>query len=127
MLLSELAKPTAHTLHGGDVEVGALCYNSRKVQPGDVFCCVTGTFADGHAFAKQAIDAGAAALVVEHRLPFDIAQVQVENTRIAMAEMAAALHDYPARSMCMIGVTGTNGKTSVTYMLKAILEGGRQR
>ena len=122
MLLSELAKPIAHTLYGEDTEVGALCYNSRKVQPGDVFCCVTGTFADGHAFAKQAIDAGAAALVVEHRLPFDIPQLLVDNTRIAMAEMAASLYHYPSSSMCMVGVTGTNGKTSVTYMIKSIME-----
>lgn len=122
MVLSELARPTAHTLIGSDPEVGALCYNSRKVQPGDVFCCVVGTFADGHAFAKQAIDAGAAALVVEHRLPFDIPQLLVPNTRIAMAEMAAARCGYPANAMCMVGVTGTNGKTSVTYMLKTIFE-----
>ena len=122
MLLSELARPTEHTLYGDDVQVGELCYNSRKVKPGDVFCCVVGTFADGHEFAKQAIDAGAAALVVEHRLPFDIPQLQVENTRIAMAEMAAAKYGYPSRAMQMIGVTGTNGKTSVTYMIKAILE-----
>lgn len=122
MLLSELAKPTKHTLFGDDIQVGELCYNSRRVKQGDVFCCVVGTFADGHAFAKQAIDAGAAALVVEHRLPFDIPQLLVENTRIAMAEMAAAKYNYPSRSMRMIGVTGTNGKTSVTYMIKAILE-----
>ncbi len=122
MLLSELAKPIKHVLYGEDTVVGSLCYNSRKVQPGDVFCCVTGTFADGHAFAKQAIDAGAAALVVEHRLPFEIPQLLVDNTRIAMAEMAAALYDYPSRAMCMIGVTGTNGKTSVTYMIKTIME-----
>ena len=122
MLLSELAKPTAHVLLGQDREAGALQYNSRKVKPGDVFCCVVGTFADGHAYAAQAVEQGAAALVVEHRLPLDVPQLLVPNTRIAMAEMAAGYYGYPSRDMTIVGVTGTNGKTSTTYMLKAIAE-----
>lgn len=122
MLLSELAKPTAHELLGQDREAGVLQYNSRKVKPGDVFCCVVGTFADGHAYAAQAVEQGAAALVVEHRLPLDVPQLLVPNTRIAMAEMAAGYYGYPSRDMTIVGVTGTNGKTSTTYMLKAIAE-----
>ena len=89
---------------------------------GDVFCCIVGTFADGHKYAQQAVDAGAAALVVERKLDIDVPQILVEDTRIAMAEMAAAYYGYPSREMQMIGVTGTNGKTSTTYMLKAIAE-----
>ena len=61
MRLSELAKPTEHKLLGQDVEVGELQYNSRKVKAGDVFCCIVGTFADGHAYAAQAVEQGAAA------------------------------------------------------------------
>jgi len=122
MLLSEMAKATAHRLIGPDAEVKELRYNSRKVQPGDVFCCIVGTFADGHQYAAQAVEAGAAALVVQRELELDIPQLLVEDTRVAMAEMAAAYYGYPARDMTMIGVTGTNGKTSTTYMLKAIAE-----
>lgn len=70
MRLSELAKPTEHKLLGQDVEVGELQYNSRKVKAGDVFCCIVGTFADGHAYAAQAVEQGAAALVVERELPW---------------------------------------------------------
>ena len=122
MRLSELAKPTEHKLLGQDVEVGELQYNSRKVKAGDVFCCIVGTFADGHAYAAQAVEQGAAALVVERELPLAAPQVLVPNTRIAMAEMAAGYYGYPAKDMTIIGITGTNGKTSTTYMLKAIAE-----
>lgn len=122
MLLSCLAKPTAHTLIGEDVEVKELKYNSRKVEKGDVFCCVVGTLADGHKYAPQAVEVGAAALVVERKLDIDIPQILVENTRIAMAEMAAAYYGNPADEMVMVGITGTNGKTSTSYMLKAIAE-----
>ena len=123
MLLSELAGATAHEKRmGEDVPVASLQYNSRKVRKGDVFCCIVGTFSDGHAYAAQAVEAGAAALVVERELPLPVPQVVVKNTRIAMAEMAAAFYGYPTRGMRIVGVTGTNGKTSTTYMLKAIAE-----
>ncbi len=122
MLLSELAKPTAHELLGRDVEAGELQYNSRKVNKGDVFCCIVGTFADGHEYAAQAVEKGAAALVAERQLPLDVPQLLVPNTRVAMAEMAAGYYGYPTKGMTILGVTGTNGKTSTTYMLKAIAE-----
>ena len=122
MLLSCLAKATPHTLIGEDVEVNELRYNSRKVEKGDVFCCVVGTFADGHKYAAQAVEAGAAALVVERQLDLDVPQILVKNTRIAMAEMAAAYYGNPADEMVMVGITGTNGKTSTSYMLKSIAE-----
>lgn len=105
MRLSELAKPTEHKLLGQDVEVGELQYNSRKVKAGDVFCCIVGTFADGHAYAAQAVEQGAAALVVERELPLAVPQVLVPNTRIAMAEMAAGYYGYPAKDMTIIGIT----------------------
>ena len=79
-----------------------------------------GTFADGHKYAQQAVDAGAAALVVERKLDIDVPQILVEDTRIAMAEMAAAYYGYPSREMQMIGVTGTNGKTSTHTCLKPL-------
>ena len=122
MLLSQLAKVTEHTLVGEDREIANIEYDSRKVHEGDLFCCVTGTFSDGHEYAPMAKEAGAAALVVEHKLDIDLPQLIVPNTRIAMAEMAAAYYGYPSREMKMIGVTGTNGKTSTTYMIKSIAE-----
>lgn len=122
MLLSELLKRTEHTLLGNDTEVNALQYNSRKVGEGDVFFCVVGTFADGHIYAEQAVAAGARVLVVERELPLNVTQVLVKNTRIAMAEMAAAYYDYPTEGLEIAGITGTSGKTSTTYMLKAIAE-----
>ena len=122
MLLSQLAKVTEHTLVGEDREIANIEYDSRKVHEGDLFCCVTGTFSDGHEYAPMAKELGAAALVVEHKLDIDLPQLIVPNTRIAMAEMAAAYYGYPSREMKMIGVTGTNGKTSTTYMIKSIAE-----
>ncbi len=122
MQLSALLKRTEHTLIGGDTEVRSLCYNSRKVAEGDVFFCVVGTYADGHAYAGQAVEAGARVLVVERELPLNVTQVLVKNTRVAMAEMAAAYYGYPTRELTVVGVTGTSGKTSTTYMLKAIAE-----
>ena len=83
MLLSELARPTRHELIGRDVEVKELIYNSRKVKNGDVFCCIVGTFADGHKYAQQAVDAGAAAaervgeLISIHVIPRPHADVEM--------------------------------------------------
>lgn len=122
MLLSQLAKATEHTLIGEDREIANIEYDSRKVHEGDLFCCVTGTFMDGHDYAPMAKKLGAAALMVERKLDIDLPQLVVPNTRIAMAEMAAAYYGYPSREMKMVGVTGTNGKTSTTYMIKSIAE-----
>ena len=102
MLLSKLAGATRHRLVGGDTEIADIVYDSRKVQPGDLFCCITGTFSDGHEYAPMAKQLGAAALVVERELDIDIPQLIVPNTRIAMAEMAAAYYGYPSREMKMV-------------------------
>lgn len=122
MLLSTLCHSFAYRRVGEDISVDAIEYDSRRVTPGCVFSCVVGTFSDGHEYARQAVDNGAVALLVERELPFDVTQIIVENTRIAMAEMAAEFYDHPDRDMRLIGVTGTNGKTTSTYMIKAIAE-----
>lgn len=122
MLLSELAKATEYTELTGDAEITELEFDSRRVGKGQLFCCVVGTFADGHKYAPEAKVRGCAALVVEHRLDIALPQLVVRNTRIAMAELAAAFYGYPSRELKIIGVTGTNGKTSTTYMLKSIAE-----
>lgn len=122
MLLSQLFATAKAEIYGDDIEIRHLQYNSRRVEKGDLFFCIVGTAADGHQYAEQAVENGAAALVVERRLDIGVPQVLVKNSRIAMAEAAALYYGYPAREMIIVGVTGTNGKTSTTYMIKAIAE-----
>ena len=122
MRLSKLAKNVNCKIIGGDCDINRIEYDSRRVEPGNLFVCVNGTFLDGHQFAESAVNRGAAALLAERELPFELPQVIVPNTRIAMAEMAAELYDQPAKGITIIGVTGTNGKTTTTYMLKSIFE-----
>jgi UDP-N-acetylmuramoyl-L-alanyl-D-glutamate--2,6-diaminopimelate ligase len=109
------------------VDVTAIHYDSRRVEPGSVFCCLVGAHADGHLFAADAVGAGAVALLVERRLPLDVPQAIVTDTREAMALAAAALNGQPSEQLDVIGITGTNGKTTVAYLLQGILvEAGRR-
>lgn len=122
MLLSKLCEGFEHVRLGADLNIENLVYDSRRVVKDSLFCCIVGTFSDGHEYALNAVNEGAVALLVEHELPINVPQVIVGNTRIAMAEMAAAFYDYPERGMRFVGITGTNGKTTTTYMIKAIAE-----
>jgi UDP-N-acetylmuramoyl-L-alanyl-D-glutamate--2,6-diaminopimelate ligase len=94
--------------------------DSRDVPPGSLFFCIRGEHADGHAFAQQAVDAGAAALVVDHPLAVAAPQLVVRSVREAIGPMAAAVFGNPARELTVIGVTGTNGKTTITYLLESV-------
>jgi UDP-N-acetylmuramoyl-L-alanyl-D-glutamate--2,6-diaminopimelate ligase len=94
--------------------------NSKMVTPESLFCCLVGDQADGHDFAQDAVDAGAGALLVQRKLPIDVTQVVVGDTRRAMGEFAAALYEYPSNKLRVVGVTGTNGKTSTAHLLGAI-------
>jgi len=105
----------------GRVVIVDVAFDSRLVTPGALFFCVSGERADGHAFAGDALAAGAAALVVERWLDLDATQVAVPAVREAMGPIAARAFGDPASSMATIGVTGTNGKTTVTYLLESIL------
>jgi UDP-N-acetylmuramoyl-L-alanyl-D-glutamate--2,6-diaminopimelate ligase len=116
------AVPGATIRGDGEVEITDVAYDSREVMPGASFFCVPGSRVDGHGFASRAVDAGAAALVVERWLDADATQVLVPSVRRAMGPMSAAAFDHPASSMSTVGVTGTNGKTTVTYLLAAIFE-----
>ena len=106
---------------GDDPDVRALAYDSRNVRPGSVFVAIPGTVADGHDFIVQAIALGAAAVIVEKEHPrLSVPQVVVEDSRRALAEMAGRFFDYPSRRLELLGVTGTNGKTTTTYLLESI-------
>ncbi|MBO5078808.1 MAG: UDP-N-acetylmuramoyl-L-alanyl-D-glutamate--2,6-diaminopimelate ligase [Oscillospiraceae bacterium] len=103
-------------------EIGGMAFDSRKVCPGDLFMAVSGFATDGNRFIPAAMEKGAAVVVTAKAPEQEVAYVQVASDRLAMAQIAANLYDHPAKKLCMIGVTGTNGKTSVTLLLKHILE-----
>ena len=106
-----------------DPEIVDVCYDTRKIKPGVVFVCIKGAKADSHDLAAEAVKAGAVALVVEHSVEANTVPVyQVEDTRIALAYMAAEYFGRPAEKLKKVGITGTKGKTTTTFMLKAILE-----
>ena len=109
------------------VDVGGISHDSRRVVPGDLFCCVPGLVSDGHEYAAAAVERGAVGLLCEHLIP-ELLDRDVVQTRIApgsmrpvMARLAAAFYGHPARDLLMVGVTGTNGKTTVTQLLGDLL------
>ncbi len=104
------------------VEITGLAYDSRDVAPGDLFFCVSGFRSDGHEFAAEAVRAGAAALVVERPLALSVPQVTVASARAAMASAAARFYGEPSRALRVVGITGTNGKTTTAYMVRVLLE-----
>jgi UDP-N-acetylmuramoyl-L-alanyl-D-glutamate--2,6-diaminopimelate ligase len=109
------------------VEISDLAYDTRSVTAGALFFCVPGERHDGHAFARDAVDRGAAALVVERPLELDVPQLVVPDARAAMAQAAVAFYDDPTSELEVAGVTGTTGKTTTTFLLWSILAAaGRQ-
>ena len=104
------------------VDVRSLAYDSSAVEPGALFCCVPGQRADGHDFAAAAVASGAVALLVERLLGVDVPQVRVGEVRAAMGPVAAEFHGHPSRHLTVVGVTGTNGKTTATHLLRGIFE-----
>ncbi len=104
-----------------------ITHDSRAVQPGWAFACVVGEQRDGHDFAAQAVERGAVALLVERRLPLDVAQVVVPDVRAALGGVAARIHGNPASRLTMAGITGTNGKTTTAHLLSVILAGAGRR
>ncbi len=113
-------------VHGtiDNVDIKAITHDSREVVPGALFFCLPGTTVDGHDFAAEAIEAGAVAIVCEKLLPVSVPQaiVGVNKARAIMAIIAARFFDYPSSRIKVIGVTGTDGKTTVTHMLASILQ-----
>ncbi|HMT05044.1 MAG TPA: UDP-N-acetylmuramoyl-L-alanyl-D-glutamate--2,6-diaminopimelate ligase [Solirubrobacterales bacterium] len=126
MRLDQLARDLASSEPVGDpgTEISSLAFDNRKVEPGALFFCVRGLTSDGHDFAPAAVEAGAAALVCDHRLDLDVPQLIVPDTRAAMAPLASTFNGDPTRDLRMAGITGTNGKTTTAFLLADILEYG---
>ncbi|MBR1845179.1 MAG: UDP-N-acetylmuramoyl-L-alanyl-D-glutamate--2,6-diaminopimelate ligase, partial [Oscillospiraceae bacterium] len=128
MNLINLVARMNYTLTQGDLdkEVTAITYDSRKLEKGCVFVCMPGAVTDGHIYAADAVEQGAVALVISHELDFavpaDVTVLEVENPRLALAELAAAWFGHPAEKLTTIGVTGTTGKTTTTYLIRSMLE-----
>src|SRR5215207_7784619 len=136
MRLHELLAGLSATQIDGptDIEIRSIAYDSRAVQPGSLFVAINGFHTDGRAFIPQALARGAAAVVVEQQPEtggWDNSQspalqsptlVAVENTRTALAPIAAAFYDHPGAAMRVVGITGTDGKTTTTFLTSAVLE-----
>jgi UDP-N-acetylmuramoyl-L-alanyl-D-glutamate--2,6-diaminopimelate ligase len=121
------AAPVAEIHGDASVPVGDVAFDSRRLVPGALFFCVRGTNADGHDFAGEALRLGAAALVVERWLDLDVPQIRVPSVRRAMGPMSAAVFGDPARSLTIVGVTGTNGKTTIVHLLDAVFRAAGHR
>lgn len=114
--------PGTDPAHAAATPILGVVADSRAVAPGVVFCCLRGDRFDGHDFASAAQDAGASALLVDHVLPIDLPQIVVADTRLAVGPLASSFHGHPSRSLIVVGITGTNGKTTTANLLAAIFD-----
>jgi len=105
-----------------DVDITGISYNSKTTKSGDIFVCLVGEHSDGHEFFQDAINNGAVALMVERIVQSPIPQIVVKNTRKQIAYIAETFNEYPSKNLNLIGVTGTNGKTTVTHLIQKIFE-----
>jgi UDP-N-acetylmuramoyl-L-alanyl-D-glutamate--2,6-diaminopimelate ligase len=125
MRLDDLARgvPDATLEGSGDVEVRGIAYDSRRVKQGDLFVAVTGIRSDGHAYAADAVAAGAVAVAVQRQVtvPAGTPILRLPSTRSGLAEIAAEFYGRPSRLLYVAGVTGTDGKTTVTHMAEHVL------
>ena len=103
------------------VEIRELAYEAGRATEGSLFFCVRGSRADGHHFAREAVERGAVGLVVDHPVDAAVPQLVVDDTRAAMAVAADAFFGEPTRTLDVAGVTGTNGKTTTTFLLHSLL------
>ena len=124
MKIKELLKdiPVVSSTVDMDLEVCGVSYDSRAVKPGELFVAMTGYETDGHKFIPMAVEKGAACVLCEHRPEISIPYILVEDSRGALAQLGRNFYGDPAAEMTIVGVTGTNGKTTTTYLLKDILE-----
>lgn len=126
MKLADLLKKLKYTCVKGtaDVDITTVAYDSRRVERGSLFICIKGAVADGHRFAEAAVNKGALALVVEDdvTVPENVTVIRVEDSRYALACISAEYFGNPADKLKVIGITGTKGKTTTTYLVKSILD-----
>ena len=137
MKLSTLLNDISYQVKNGSdaVEISGVAYDSRKVEPGCLFVCICGTVSDGHQYIADAAAKGAAAILVEREAcegstkemaeqaaADGVTIVEAENNRYSLAMLSAAWFGYPAKELTTIGITGTKGKTTSTYMIRSILE-----
>lgn len=126
MKLSQLLTSLSYQCVQGstDIDIESVVYDSRKITNNSVFICVKGAISDGHKFAQKACEMGATALVVEDDIdvPENVTIIKVENSRYALACISAEYFNHPAQKLKVIGITGTKGKTTTTYLVKSILE-----
>ncbi len=105
-----------------ELEIRRLCFDSRKVEQDTMFFCISGETTDGHLYAKSAAEKGATVIVAEHQTEAPVPHILVEDVRAAMFYACANFHRHPEKELKLIGVTGTNGKTSTTFFMKALLD-----
>jgi UDP-N-acetylmuramoyl-L-alanyl-D-glutamate--2,6-diaminopimelate ligase len=110
-----------------DVEVDAITHDSRLAGRGACFACIRGAVTDGHDHAPEAVERGAVALLVERPIPLPVPQARVRSVRAALGPLAATLHGHPSAAMRVLGVTGTNGKTTTAYLLEAVARAAGER
>ena len=125
MKLRELIAKTPYVLETrGDMEteIREITSSSRDKTQEGLFFCIVGAQFDAHDYAWEAVENGCVALIVERFVELKVPQVRVSNGRAAMSRIAMAFYGYPSRQMRMVGITGTKGKTTTTYLLKSIIE-----
>ena len=105
-----------------NLDITGVAYDSRKVSEGNIFVCIKGYETDGHKYAAQAAQNGASLIIAEEKVETDVPVMYVDDSRKVLAEVAAAFYKNPAEKLSLIGITGTNGKTTITYLIKSILE-----
>ena len=120
--LAETSGVAARISGDGSATITGMTLDSSQVRAGDLYCCLRGERADGHDYAASAVVAGATALLVDHLLDIDATQLVVPDTRLAVGPLAATFWDHPSHRMAIVGITGTNGKTTTSYLLAAVLE-----
>ncbi len=119
--------PGARRIGDGAPEITGLAYDSRLVAAGALFFCVPGYTRDGHDLAPDAVSRGAAALVVQRELALDVPQLLVDDVRAAMGPAASAFYGDPSEELAVVGITGTNGKTTTAFLVRELLEAGGRR
>lgn len=110
-----------------DIEILGISYNSKTTQKGDIFVCLRGEHVDGHNFAEGAVNRGAVAIMCETKLDIDVPQIIVASTEQSIAPLADKFYNSPSKDINLIGVTGTNGKTTVTHLIQRIIEANNEK